>query len=165
MPYSKTDYMYVKGKTKWFRHVTPNEWEKWSHVLYMDQESLEKIRELQGKGLKNLIKKDEDGWYTTFSRPSKLKTKRGIEVALTPPEVIDSDGRPLQPGIMVGNGSDVTTKLECYQHSTPGGGKAVAARWMSSRIDNLIPYEKDRDRSIEEERKLRGLEDVPRPMF
>lgn len=156
-------FEFVKGKTKWFRHVTPSrEYNKWSHVLYPDPDGIEKIREWQGKGLKNQLKKDEDGWYTTFSRPVS-KTYNGNITPFGPPLVVDHTGQPMA-NINIGNGSDVTTKLEIYEHKTPGGGKAIAARWESSRIDNLVPFEQD-DFTPEEALQNKNLMEQPAPLF
>jgi hypothetical protein len=161
-----TEYIFVKGKTKWFKHLTPDPlYLKWSHVLYPDNESLEVLRDLQSQGMKNLIKKDEDGWFISLSRPAEKKTKDGTRYGMSPPEVLDKDGNPLRIGTAVGNGSDVTTKLEVYSHKTPGGGKAKAARWLSTRVDNLVPFEKSRDFGDDQKKAIKGLEEQPEPLF
>lgn len=67
-----TEYVFLQGKVKWVRAHQPNEWQKWAMVLYPNAESLEKIRELQAEGLKNVIKKDEDGYHVSFSRPTSV---------------------------------------------------------------------------------------------
>ena len=161
---AKTRFVFVKGKTKWFRSHLPDPWNKYKHVLYPDQESLELLRDLQAQGMKNPIKKDEDGWYVTLSRPAS-KEIRGKVVGFTPPEVLMADGVTPLRDTMVGNGSDVTTKLEVYKHKTPGGGEAVAARWLSSRIDNLIPFDGKKDFDEGEQRAVKGLDTEPAPLF
>lgn len=159
-----TEHIFVRGKTKWFRPDKPNQWGKYTHVLYPDTESLEKLRDLQAKGVKNVLKKDEDGWFVTFNRPTSI-LRQGKVVGIAPPEVYEADGKtPLK--LNVGNGSDVTTKLEVYQHSAPGSQqKAYAARWLSSRVDNLVPYEMKKDMLPEEEKLQRGLDEQPEPLF
>lgn len=162
---SKTEYIFVKGKTKWFRAAQPDpKYEKWSHVLWLDNESLEKIRELQARGLKNLLKKDEDGYYISLGRPTNRKINGRI-TGLAPPEVIMADGVTPLRNVNVGNGSDVTTKLEVYEHKTPGGGKAVAARWLSSRIDNLVEFDGKHDFTEGEAAAVKGLAEQPAPLF
>lgn len=157
-----TEFIYLKGKASWVKDK-PNEWGKYSFQLHPDNESLEKIRELQSEGIKNVLKKDEDGYYCNFSRPVSIVAK-GKVIGLAPPEIWDADGRtPFKES--VGNGSDVTVKLEVYSHGTPGGGKAKAARWASMRIDNLVPYVKERDMTIGTEQLSRGLEEQPKPLF
>lgn len=157
--------VYVKGKVRNFRHHQPNEWNKWSHCLYPDPESLEILRDLQARGAKNQMKKDEDGYFMWINRPTSIEVK-GKVVGMQPPLVLMADGiTPLQ-GVLVGNGSDVTTKLEVYEHRVPGTPKkAVAFRWKSTRVDNLIPFEPKRDFTEEEAGAARGLEDQPKPVF
>jgi hypothetical protein len=155
---------FVKGKTKWFRHDVPDrEYQKWSHVLYPDPDSLEKIRDWQAQGMKNVLKKDEDGWNISFSRPVS-KVYGGNVTTFQPPLVVDAEGKPLR-NVSIGNGSDVTTKLEIYSHKTPGGGKAIAARWESTRIDNLVPYEGTRDFDEGDALQAKNLMEQPAPLF
>lgn len=175
MAYGK-DYVFLKGKVKWFRAMTPDPWGNWKTDFYPVPESLELIRELQTaksgvNGIKNTLKKDEDGYYITFRRPQQ-KMMKGKVVGFTPPQVLDGskqneDGSnpPLAEASLVGNGSDATIKLEIYVHGTPGGGKAKAARWDSARIDNLIPYEVKRDFTELEKKQIEGLASQPAPLF
>jgi hypothetical protein len=157
---AKTEYVYLQGKTKWFRHTAPDKWGKWKHLLYPNKESLEKLRELQSEGLKNVIHKDDDGEYVYLSRATQ-KMINGKVVGFAPPEVLGPDGKTPLRDVMIGNGSDVTTKLEVYSHGTPSGGKAKAARWASTRVDNLVPFEGKRDFSEDEEKQVRGLDQQP----
>lgn len=163
---ARSEEIYVSGKTKWFRHDRPEapkegETARWSHVLYPNEESLEKIRELQSQGVKNVLHKDEDGYFIRFHRPTKVKRK-GNDQALNPPIVVLSDGQtPLQG--LVGNGSDITTKLEVYSHRIPGTTRtAKAARWKSSRIDTLIPYTPPTDFTPIEAAAVKGLAEQPK---
>jgi hypothetical protein len=155
--------LYVQGKGSWIKAIQPNQWDKWSMTLHPTQESLEKLRELQGKGMKNTIKKDDDGWFINFSRPVSRIIKGKIQT-MAPPVVMDKDNKPLE-GTKIGNGSDVTVKLEVYEHSTPGGGKAIAARWESVRIDNLIPFNPDTDYPDDMKEQASGLKDQPEQLF
>ena len=132
----------------WAYTQAPDPWGSWCITLYPESEALEKIRELQAKGLKNVLKKDEEGWFIKFRRPQS-KEIRGRIVPFTPPEIVMEDGKtPLQGAI--GNGSDVTVKLEVYPHSTPGGGKAVAARLYGVMIHNLVPRLSKEEMQLEE---------------
>lgn len=165
-----TEFVFLKGKSKWVRHLTPNEWGKWSCVLYPDPPSLEKIRELQAEGLKNTIKKDEDGYYCTFSRPTSKVFKTKVQ-GFAPPEILDGrvtlpDGGHPPLNENVGNGSDVTIKLEVYQHGTPGGGKAKAARWLSLLVHTLVPYLSNSDMADVQQRAIKGLDSTQtEPLF
>jgi hypothetical protein len=141
---SNSEDVYLQGKVSWVKYVTPDPmYNKWSLTLHPTPESLEKIRELQAEGVKNLVKKDEDGYYVSFSRPTERKMKGKI-IGMTPPVVLNKEGIPLE-GVAIGNGSDGTVKLEVYSHGTPSGGKAKAARWAGLKLDNLIPFNKDTD--------------------
>jgi len=161
--YSKTETVYIQGKVSWFRPKVPNKWNKWSTQIHPNDKGLEIIRELQAQGVKNQLKKDNDGYYTSFSRPVTKETSTGKILSFTPVEVFDKDGNKYDGN--VGNGSDVTLKLEVYQHATPGGGKAKAIRWVSARIDNLVPFESSRDLNDFEKEAAEGLKDQPEQLF
>lgn len=161
--YSKTENIYIQGKVSWFRPKVPNKWNKWSVQIHPNDKGLEIIRDLQAQGVKNQLKKDQDGYYTSFSRPVTKETSTGKILSFTPVEVFDKDGNKFDGN--VGNGSDVTLKLEVYQHATPGGGKAKAVRWVSARIDNLVPFESERDLNDFEKEAHEGLKDQPEQLF
>lgn len=152
-----TEYVFIKGKLSWVKCEKPNEWGKWTCVIHPDNEGLEKIRELQGEGVKNVLKKDDDGYFTTFNRPTQ-KMMKGKVVGLAPPEILDKDGKPMH-GVGIGNGSDGVVKLEVYSHGTPGGGKAKAARLMAIKVINLIEYKVDRDFDAGQKETVAGLEE------
>lgn len=160
-----TEYVYIQGKLSWVKTQTPDEWGKWKCTVHPNAASLDKIRDLQAEGLKNVLKKDEDGYYVAFSRPTQ-KMIKGKVVGLAPPEILQADGKTPLTGVLVGNGSDGTVKLEVYSHGTPGGGKAKAARLLSIRVDNLIPFEMKRDFTRGQQEAVLGLEEVPpEPLF
>lgn len=153
----------VQGKVKYIHAVNFNKYDKWSIVIYPDPKSLEVIRDLQAEGVKNVMKKDEDGYFIQFSRePTKLI--RGKVVAFAAPRVQDNEGKVFD-GLRVGRGSDVTVRLEVYQHGTPSGGKAKAARWDSVRVDNLIVWEIDKDMPPSEAAATKDLNNSPQPVW
>lgn len=159
------NYIYLKGKLRWCRFVKPNQWGKWGCQIYPDAESLELIRDMQAKGAKNQLKKDEDGYYTNISRPtSKEYVRSGTTQAFVMPTVVDKNNNPID-GNTVGNDSDGILKVEWYEHKTPGGGKAVALRLEAVRIDNLVPYEPDRDMDEFEKEKVAGLKEQTEQLF
>jgi len=148
-----TEYVYLKGKASWVQAHKVNEWGKWSMQLHPDTESLNIIRDLQTEGVKNVIKKDDDGYFVRLARPNEIKIK-GKLVGMVPPEVFDGT-KPLKDDEgnvvgfyplkeYVGNGSDVIVKMEVYSHGVPGqpGKKQKAMRWLSLRVDDLVPYTK-----------------------
>lgn len=150
----------VHGKIMFIHAVGFNKFDKWSITIAPDNKSLEIIRDLQAQGVKNVMKKDEEnGYYIQFSRePTKLM--RGKVVAFTAPKVIGADGLPID-GTRVGRGSDATVRLEVYQHGTPSGGKAKAARWDSVRVDTLVPYDPDKSLTADEAANMKDLAVAP----
>ncbi len=161
---SNTQEVYLKGKCKWARTNTPDKYGKWGVVLYPDDASLETIRDLQTKGIKNVLKKDEDGYFMAFRREQQ-KNMRGKMVGFAAPIVLDKDGQLLAPDLMIGNGSDVTIKIEVYTYNVPAGGKGAATRLVSIRVDNLVPYEVNRDFAPDEQKAVEGLREQPAATF
>lgn len=172
MVYNAKEYIFLQGKTKWFRPTqfdSKFEPPRWNHVLYPNDESLDKVRKLQSEGVKNTLKLDDDGYYITLARPCykeyrDKQTNAMKKMIFDPPVVLDAEGKPLG-NVPVGNGSDITTKMEVYTHGKPGGGKAKAMRWESSRIDNLIPFEKKTDFNPEEQLAVKNLDKQPEQLF
>lgn len=157
-------YKYWSGKCKWARTSAPDQWGNWKVTLYPTPETLEEIRELQTQGLKTTIQKDEDGYYVTLRRPQE-KNYGGKIKGFAPPVVLNADGSPAG-NVMIGNGSDVTVKVEVYKYNIPAsnGKKGVAIRMEAIRINNLVPYEKD---SFPEDQALqvKGLDEQPQPIW
>lgn len=161
-------YAYVQGKCKWCRHrnpeIDPFGNSKWSIELYPTSDSLAILKELQRpqdnvSGIKNVLRKDDDGYSMRFSRQQQ-KLMKGQVVAFPPPEVRSKDGLPMGD-VNIGNGSDVTLKLEIYKHNTPTGKKARAVRWEAMQVDNLVPYDTHSDYKPEENKLYEGMEKVP----
>lgn len=166
------EFVYIQGKAKWFKHMVPEVFKgkgAWKHTIYPNEESMEKLWKLKKEGMKNDIKKDEDGYYINFRRPTEIVIKDKItqrlkDIQQDPPVVMGPQKEDMTR-IPVGNGSDITTKLEVYEHSVPGSqNKAKAARWMSTRVDHLVVYENSKQEAILksiEERPLKGLAEQP----
>lgn len=159
---------YLQGKSKWAKLITPdlnpNGGKKWKIDLYPNEESLQKINKLKEEGLMNVLKKDDDGYYMTFGRPTE-KVMRGQIVAFTPPVILDKDLN-ITDGLTIGNGSDVTLSIEVYQFNKPGGAKkAIAARLKAVRVDNLVTFERQRDFTDAQKQQTKGLESAPEPIF
>lgn len=169
MAYDKTTRISVKGKCNWAHVTRLNRFGDWSIEVYPNTEDLEVLRDLQSKGLKNTMMKDDDGYYMRFKRPPKkdirLRTGEIKVLIFAPPTVAMADGSPLPNGISIGNGSDVTVILEVYSHGTPGGGKAVAARLEGVRVDNLVPFNPATDYTEEEKAKVDELTSQPEAVF
>lgn len=161
-----TKLMYFRGKCKWLRADQLNPWGKWAMTLYPDQETLEIVRDLQAQGLKNVIKKDDDGYYFSVSRPQSINVNNK-PVGLAAPLVLDGrhkleDGGYAPLRAPVGNGSDVTVEVEVYQHRVPGGtGKGTAMRWKSVRVDNLVPFADVQNYPEEDRESVKKFGDQP----
>jgi hypothetical protein len=163
MAKGKQEFVYIQGKVAWFRSNIPNQWNKYAVQIHPNDKGLEIIRDLQGRGLKNLLKKDEDGYFVNISRPVTKEYQSGRIISFTPVEVFDKEGVPYYGE--VGNGSDATLKCEVYEHKTPGGGTAAAMRWVSARIDNLVPFNVDKDLTGEQMEAASGLKEQPEQLF
>lgn len=131
----------LPGKVRWVRHIQPNKFDKWSVQFYPNTEALERLRELQGEGVKNVLKKDPvDGYNVQISRPTTIELRRGIKQAVTPPIVTDEKGNDLGE-VQVGNDSDGVVVVERYTHPVPNSEKrATAIRWYGLKVTNLIPF-------------------------
>jgi hypothetical protein len=146
----KTTLLKISGKCKYFRHIQPEtftlpngkEDTRWKHVIYPDAPSLELIRDLQAEGVKNVLKKDGDGYYVSFGRKVEIEKKDKTKILLGNPKVTGPNGEDYSK-TFIGDGSDITTTLEVYQHGTPGGGKAKAARWLATEVTHLVPVEQN----------------------
>jgi len=161
---------FLQGKCKWARLVAPDmKYSQWSIVLYPDTKSYEKLMELKTAkngvdGILNVIKKDEDGYFVTFKRPTQKLIKGKVQ-GFAPPEVFEADAKTPLISALVGNGSDVTVKVQVYQYNKPAGGKGRAARLESVRVDNLIPFEMKKDFNEEQTRLVKGLDEQPEQLF
>lgn len=118
----------------------------WRVQFRPDKDSLMKIMDLQSMGVKNKLKKTEDGkgYSINFSRPTEVrKGKKGPVTKLNPPMVFAADGKtPITDPI--GNGSKGELTIELYEHKTPTG-TAHAARFYSMTVTDLIPYVRKED--------------------
>lgn len=138
-----------QGKAKWIKLFRPNDYGKWSLDLYLDEAQVQKFRDLK---VKTHLRKDDDGYYVSFSRPVE-KAIRGKMTAMQPPIVTVMHEGKEEPllNVNISNGSDVTISCEYYGYKPPGATeKLYAIRLYAVRVDNLIPFTKD---SFTEEEK------------
>lgn len=143
-----TDYITIEGELAWVRCDTPetDPWDntKWRATVYPTPADLPKVMDLQSKGVRNTLKKDDKGYYVSYSRPAFIKTKKG-KIDLDKPKVYQADGKT-ELGAPVGNGSKGIIKLEVRSFKTPQGGTGHAARLHSVLIKELVEYKgKDED--------------------
>ncbi len=85
----------------------------------------------------NLIKRDkEHGILYKVTR--KHMMKEFDEPYMGPPQVVDANAQPWDKNVLIGNGSDVTVKLNVWI-----GRKKREIRWEGMRVDNLVEYVKE----------------------
>jgi hypothetical protein len=115
----------------------------WSAQLHPDKDSLEEIRMMQAKGIKNKLKMDDKGWYCKFSHPLE-KTNREGKVTQTylPPYVRDREGKLIEGS--VNNGATGEVVLDFYEHKAGKEGKAYAARLKGIILDDFTLYGEDK---------------------
>lgn len=147
-----SEYVLVRGTSKFAKLYRPDpQYECWSIILYPNSESLELIKSW---GVKNHLKKDEDGYNYTFRRPQQ-KLIRGILTPFLPPQVFDKEGKPFTD--LIGNGSDVTVKLCLYSYKAPNGNPGKAVRLEGVTVNELVPYIPKRDMKAAEIKAAEGL--------
>lgn len=156
----KSYFDYFQGKGKWIKANLPDpKFRKWSMMLYPNDLSLTKFRSLQDEGLLTRLRKDDDGYFFQLSRPQS-KMMRGENVLFEKPQLMDKDGLLLEPTIRIGNGSDVTAKVQVYPYPKPTGGYGVAMRWEALKLDNLVPYSPE-DLPAQSQIQVEGLKEQP----
>lgn len=143
-PKRQEEEVFLAGTFKWMKHTQPDfQFEpagKWSTVIFLAGEELEKFRELQGHGIKNTLKKDpEEGWHATLSRKCTY-TIRGRDIGRDPPEVYRlEEGTEKHIPILdrVGNGSTGVAKCILWRSANFPGANL---RWEAARVDNLVEF-------------------------
>jgi hypothetical protein len=172
--FRKEEEVFLKGIIKWCKHIKPDMTfppGKWSVQMYIEGLELEKVRMWQAEGIKNSVKHDNDGWYITLSRKCSLTTRDGKVRGLEPPFVFTMEGENKIPvTTLVGNGSTGVAKCHLWRFNPEPHIKGTAVRWESLRVDNLIPYDPDKDmppmpdgRSMAEH--MTGGLDAQEPLF
>lgn len=162
----KLPYVVFQGKASWPKLVNPDqEYKNWNVKVHLTPASYNLFMDLKEKkgeidGILNEVKKDEDGYFVVFKRPTEKKWKDKVE-QLQPPELLDHENRPLARDVMIGNGSDVTVKCEQYTYNKPfkkGMGRAI--RMVAVRVDNLVPYTR-KDFNEYQTKAVEGLDETP----
>jgi len=127
--------VYLQGKILWANSVFNKDTKfdedgVWKATVALDDPSLDV---LSNSGLRLQVKETEDGNVVNFRRKC-VSVFKGERVTMDPIDVVDADGNKLTGGI--GNGSDVTVKVEVYTSKFGMGHRLEAVR-----VDTLIPYE------------------------
>lgn len=152
---------YITGKVKFSQTVTPSQFDKYSVVLYPDEESLKIIDDLKKRGIKNELKKDDDGYFIAFHRPTFIQKQNGARIGLEAPKIMNKEGNFVTD--VIGPGSDVTVTLEIYGGKGPKGSY-MAARLAAVRINNLVPYGSNA-MTPNEKKQVRDLANQPQQVW
>ena len=129
-----TKEYYLSGMAKWAKVYPENRderFDRWTLDLFLDDKSWGKLAD---SGLQLKEREEEDGRYVKISRSCTRKDKDGAEVAVDPPSVLNAEGEAITD--LIGNGSEVTCKVQIYDTRMGKGHRLEAVR-----VDNLIEYE------------------------
>jgi len=129
-----TQFIQLSGKAKWAK-VKPSQldeqYNNWSICLYLNRDSMDKYMK---SGLRLNFKEDEDGKYLTLRRPAEKRF--GNDVVEFDPPGVWKDGQAYTGTI--GNGSQVTCKIEVYDTSRGKGHRLDGVR-----IDELVEFKSE----------------------
>ena len=120
-----TKEFYLSGSCKWAKVLPDNgddKFERWTIDLYMDDKSWKKFNDSQ---LTLKVREDDDGEFVKFAR--RFTDWEGNKVDA--PEIHGAEGE-------IGNGSDVTIKVEVFDTKNGKGHRLLAVR-----VDNLVEYD------------------------
>ena len=131
--------IYLSGKGMWMHRLFEIDDFKgrkfWSMNLYPDPKSLKALKE--GNFLLK-IRRNDEGEYAVFRRyllkPWKLKADE--PATFDPPVVLDSEGEPWPAARIIGNGSEVTVKLEMF----PSGNDGFGTRLEGLKVNYWVEY-------------------------
>lgn len=157
----RSGHVFIEGKLKWARLVTPNQYGQWDVLCYPNKEGMDVLYDLKKQGVKNTIKKDDDGYNINFRRPTSRIIK-GKDTSMTPPLIIGPNGEPMD-GSAIGNGSSGIVDVEWYRYTVPGTfsntteKKGIAIRLYGVKITDLVAFASESDYTTEEKEKLKGL--------
>jgi hypothetical protein len=162
---TKISYVFITGKGKYNRLIVPDKFGKFSMKVWLNDTSLEIIKELQKgdgthDGIQNVLGKDDDGYFMAFSRPTFIAKRDGSRPTIPAPIILDKDGKTPLTNTQVGDGSDVTVKLEVRKYVDPLKNKKTSLRIESVRVNELVPYTSDNFKR-EELKSIEGLAEQP----
>lgn len=130
------------GKIRWGKLFQPSVYNKYSLELNPDEESLSKCLEWKKMGIRNVIKKDDEGYWITLSRNATYKI--GIQEKINnPPTVLNSEGHPWPKDVAIGNGSDVAVQVAVRTYKVPGtiDSHGTAIRLEGVKVLNLVEFD------------------------
>lgn len=123
--------MYLQGKSYWARVHKPDEkFNRFTLDFYPNEASWKAYK---SSGLQLKERESEHGTYIKLGVPAARMTKKGDVIKATV-AVLDSDDKPMTKNI--GNGSDVTVKIDIFDTEKGPGHRLLAVR-----ADKLVEYE------------------------
>ena len=127
-----TGFYYFSGKVNWAKVRKPDDYDRYTLDLYMDEKSWPLFEE---SGLNLKRRENDDGeTFVKLSRPIEKEIK-GNTVEYGPPEVLDAEGNELPEDVLIGNGSDIICKVAVYD--TRAG---MGHRLESIKVIDLVEY-------------------------
>ena len=130
--------MKTRGIIKWPKLVEPDTTfeAQWNCQLEIDKEEATKLKAV---GLSVKTDEDDDGNIVRSSRFSrKLKRKGKAGGVNPPPQVVDSQGNPMD-GLIIGNGSEVIVHHKPFKWDNKfGSGTSTDLRAVQ--VVNLVEY-------------------------
>ena len=131
-----TKTLYFKGITKWCKVRKPDEkYDTYQVPLYMTDSEFLKY---DASGIQLKKREDEDGAFVVFKR--KHVEYNGLlkeQVTNGPPGIL-KDGVDFPDGL-IGNGSEVTVKVEVYDTPKRGPG-TKGHRLIAINVEKLVEY-------------------------
>jgi hypothetical protein len=126
-----SETIYLKGKGKWAKLFEQNKDNNedfhgpggaYTLVLYLDKEELDKFA---ATGSRVSPKTDEDG---VFLRLKRKHNHPSIEALGGPPQVVDADKNAWDPGVPIGNGSELEVAVTVYDTRMGKGTRLEGVR-------------------------------------
>jgi len=121
---------YFTGDCKWAKVYKPDDkYKKYGIDVELDEVQQKEYDSLRMKG------KAREGYVSFSSYPDKKKGGPAHK-----PEVVDAEGKPFEE--MIGNGSNVTIKIETYPYDNEYG-KGNGHRLLAVKVNKHVKYEKE----------------------
>ncbi len=133
-----TSYIFVPGKLMWAKGLAEVDPKYSTYNATLNVSNDEKAK-LETAGCQATFKPTEDGLFSFKIKKSSTRPTKNGTVETSPPDVFLTNPAGVDITLdprTVGNGSDVTAKLELYD--TSRGGKGT--RLVKVRVENLIEY-------------------------
>lgn len=123
----------LSGIAKWAKVHQPDTkfGKKYTIDLYLDNASWDVFKK---SGSRLTVRQDEEGSFIKLSR-NHDGTAKGEPVEYGPPAVFENDGKT-KTSVNIGNGSEVTCRVEVYDSKYGKGTRLSAVK-----IDKLVEYE------------------------